>query len=102
MAWSAARSFVNPRHRSLPRAMLLVIGSLLVAFRLAGFPEDHATPKLILPVLVACLGTWDTARCLQRHWNLYHGAVIILIYMDIMALSMILFLFLYPYGHWFL
>lgn len=97
-----ALSAFNFRHRSLPRGIVLVIGSLLAAFRLAGFPEDHASWKLLIPTLVASVGTWDTMRCLQHRWSLYHGAVIILIYMDIMALCMILFLLLYPYGQWFL
>ena len=98
MAFSA----LNLRHRSLPRGSVLVIGSLLFAFRLAGFPEDHASPKLLIPTLLAALGTLDTMRCLQQRWSFYHGAVIVLIYMDIMALCMILFLLLYPYGQWLL
>ncbi len=81
---------------------MLVIGSLFAAFRLAGFPEDHPSWKLIIPTVVAAMGTWDTMRCLQQRWSFYHGAVIILIYMDIMALCMILFLLLYPYGQWLL
>jgi hypothetical protein len=93
---------LNPRNRSLPRGTVLVLGSLVVAFVLAGFPDDRASLKLIIPAVAAALGTWDTIRCLQRRWNLYHGAVVVLIYMDIMALCMILFLLLYPYGRWFL
>jgi hypothetical protein len=42
----------------------------------------------------------ETLRCLQRRWNLYHGAVMVLLYSDLLALLMILFLFLSPYGHW--
>ena len=70
---------LNFRHRSLARGIVLVIGSLVVAFRLAGFPEDHASPKLIIPTLIATLGTLDTIRCLQQRWSFYHGAVIVLI-----------------------
>jgi hypothetical protein len=93
---------LNPRNRSLPRGTLLVLGSLIVAFFLAHFPEDRPSLKLIIPTLIASLGMWDTMRCLQRRWSLYHGAVVVLIYMDIMALCMILFLLLYPYGRWLL
>jgi hypothetical protein len=95
-------SALNPRNRSLPRGTVLVLGSLMLAFPLAGFPEDRASLKLLIPTLLALLGTWDTIRCLQHRWSLYHGAVVVLIYMDIMALCMILFLLLYPYGRWFL
>ncbi len=34
---------------------------------------------------------------MQRRWNFYHGGVILCIYMDLMALGMILFFLLYPY-----
>jgi hypothetical protein len=95
-------SALNPRNRSLPRGTALVLGSLLLAFMLCGFPEDRASLKLLIPTLLAALGTGDTIRCLQHRWSLYHGAVVVLIYMDIMALCMILFLLLYPYGRWFL
>jgi hypothetical protein len=95
-------SALNPRNRSLPRGPVLVVGSLVLAFSLAGFPDDRASLKLISPTLLATLGTWDTIRCLQHRWSFYHGAVVVLIYMDIMALFMILFLLLYPYGRWLL
>ena len=95
-------SALNLRHRSLPRGTALVLGSLVLAFRLAGFPDDRASLKLLIPTLIATLGTWDTIRCLQHRWSFYHGAVVVLIYMDIMALCMILFLLLYTYAGWLL
>ena len=81
---------------------MLVLGSLLLAFRLAGFPDDRASIKLLIPTLIATLGTWDTMRCLQQRWSFYHGAVVVLIYTDILALCVILFLLLYPYAGWLL
>ncbi len=93
---------LNPRNRSLPRGTALVLGSLVLAFSLAGFPDDRASLMLIIPAFLAAVGTWDTIRCLQHRWSFYHGAVVLLIYMDIMALCMILFLLLYPYGRWLL
>jgi hypothetical protein len=95
-------SALNPRNRSLPRGTVLVLGSLVLAFSLAGFPDDRASLKLIIPTFLAALGTGDTIRCLQHRWSFYHGAVVVLIYMDMMALCMILFLLLYPYGRWLL
>ena len=79
-----------------------MLGSLALATLLSGAPHLHATPLLVLPLLGCMLGTADTVRCLQRRWSFYHGAVVVLIYMDIMALFMILFLLLYPYGRWLL
>jgi hypothetical protein len=77
-----------------------VLSSLAAAFFLSNFPNIHATPLLILPTLGAILGTADTVRCMQRRWSFYHGGVLLLIYMDLMALCMILFLLLYPYALW--
>lgn len=93
-------SFLNPRRRSLLRGILLVLLSLGFALLISGFPVIHTNPFLTLPVLVAVGGTIDTVRCMQRRWSLYHGGVLLLIYMDLMALCMILFLLLYPYARW--
>ena len=93
-------SLLNPRKRSLLRGILLVLISLFASIQLSGFPQIHRTPILILPTLAAAVGTVDTVRCMQRRWSFYHGGVLLLIYMDLMALCMILFLFLYPYALW--
>ena len=92
--------FFNPRKRSLLRGCLLVLLSLGAAILISGFPTIHSTPLLILPVLVAIAGTADTVRCMQRRWSFYHAGVILCIYMDLMALCMILFFLLYPYARW--
>jgi hypothetical protein len=88
------------RHRSLLRATALVLGSLLASLFLAHWPDDPPSFKLLAPTIVAFFGTWDTLRCLRARWSFYHGAVMILLYVDIMVISMILFLFLYPWGNW--
>jgi hypothetical protein len=93
---------LNIRKRSLLRGTVLVMGSLTLAFLLAGFPNDHPSLKLLIPVLLAVAGMWDTMRCLQRRWSLYHGSVVLLVFADILALFMILFLLLYPYTQWLL
>ena len=92
--------FLNPRKRSLLRGCLLVLASLGIAILISGFPQIHPNALIIFPVLAAIAGTADTVRCMQRRWSLYHGGVLLLIYMDLMALCMILFLFLYPYAQW--
>lgn len=93
-------SILNPRKRSLPRGVGLVLVSLGFALLISGFPVIHPNPFLVLPCFVALAGTIDTVRCMQRRWSLYHGGVLLLIYMDLMALCMILFLLLYPYAGW--
>ncbi len=89
--------FLNLRRKSLLRGTVLVLGSLALSIFWGGYPEAHPNPRLILPAIVAVLGTADTMRCLRLRWSFYHGGVILLLYMDIMALAMILFLLLYPY-----
>ena len=93
-------NFLNPRHTSLVRGSGLVLISLGIAFLLSDFPHNRATPFLALPALAAVIGTVDTIRCMRPRWSLYHGGVLLLIYMDLMALCMILFFFLYPYAGW--
>ncbi len=93
-------SFFNPRMRSLLRGCLLVLLSLGIALAISGFPDIRPDPYLVLPALVAIAGTADTVRCMQRRWSFYHGGVLLLIYMDLMAISMILFFLLYPYAQW--
>jgi hypothetical protein len=94
------RSIFNPRRRSLLRGSTLVLVSLAVSLPLSHFPHNRATPLLVLPALIAILGTLDTIRCMQRRWNFYHGGVVLCIYMDLMAVCLILFLLLYPYMLW--
>lgn len=87
----------DPRRRSLIRANILVLGSLALATLLSGFPQMHSTLWLLVPALGVITGTVDTARCCQRRWCLYHGGVILCLYMDLMAVSLVFFFLLYPY-----
>ena len=90
------RRFGDWRHRSLLRANLAVLASLIVAFRLSHFPHNAPTIWLVLPLLVAIAGTLDTVRNMQMRWNWYHGGVVLCAYMDLMAIAMILFFLVYP------
>ena len=90
----------NPRAHSLLRGSALVLISLGAALVLSDFPRNRATPLLIFPALIAATGTADTVRCMRSRWSFYHGGVLLLVYMDLMALCMILFFLLYPYAGW--
>jgi hypothetical protein len=92
--------FLNPRTHSLLRGNLLVLSSLAVALLLSDFPHNRATSLLVFPTLFAIAGTADTVRCMQRRWSFYHAGVILCIYMDLMALCLLLFFLLYPYARW--
>ena len=74
--------------------------SLAGAFFLSDFPRNRPTLWLVIPSILAVVGTADTIRCMQRKWSFYHGGVLLCIYMDLMAVSLILFFFLYPYMSW--
>lgn len=87
----------NPRVHSLPRASALVLGSLVLAIPLSHFPRLQPTALMVVPALIAMIGTADTVRCIQRRWSFYHAGVILCIYMDLMTVTLILFLLFYPY-----
>ena len=91
-------SILQLRRKSLTRGTVLSLSSLWISFRISGFPEVHVCLWLVVPLLVVCAATWDTARCLQRRWNFYHCGVILLIYVDLMILLMISFLLLAPFS----
>lgn len=90
----------NIRVRSLVRGIVLVIGSIILAIPLAGFPDIRPSLLMLLPTALAGWGTWETVRCLRRQWSFYHGGVLLLLYADILALALVVFLFLYPYAQW--
>jgi hypothetical protein len=87
----------NLRRRSLLRGNLLVLFSFAASFRLSDFPRTRATLLLIIPALLAMLGMFDTLRCMQAQRNLYHAGVMLLLFMDMLAICLILFFLLFPY-----
>ena len=96
---STASEFADvfrPRQKSLVRGTVLVLASTWGSFRLAQFPHNHFTLCLLVPLAVAGSGTVDTLRCMQPRWNWYHGGVLLCVYMDLMAVCMILFFLVYP------
>lgn len=90
----------NVRARSLVRGTTLVLASLGAAILFSGFPRVHTAWPIMFAALAALWGMVETSRCLRLRWSLYHGGVLMLLYMDVMALCMILFLLFYPYAGW--
>ncbi len=88
---------LNVRHRSLVRGNVLVWGSLLVAVLISGFPHTRASALQIFPTLMAFAGTAETLRCIRKRWSFYHAGVLLCLYMDLMVVSVILFLLIYPF-----
>ena len=86
-------SIFRIRQRSLLRGIVLSVGAFFGALRLAGFPNVqnlHASKWEIVALTLAMWGMGETARCLQRRWNLYHAGVIIILYADLMILAAII------------
>lgn len=90
----------NIRCKSLLRATLIVVASVVLALVFSGFPDTHPSLTLLVPAFAAAFGTWETTRCLRQRWSFYHGGVLLLLYADVLALALILFLLLYPYAQW--
>ena len=85
-------SIFRIRQKSLLRGILLSVGAFFGAMRLAGFPNVHnlhGSRWEILTLVLALWGMVDTARCLQRRWNLYHAGVMIFLYAELMILAAI-------------
>jgi hypothetical protein len=94
------RPIFHLRRRSLARGSAMVLLSLVAALFLSNFPHNRPNLFLIIPAIIAGIGTVDTIRCMQRRWSFYHAGVILCIYMDIMVVGMILFFLCYPYLNW--
>ncbi len=93
-------SLLNFRLRSLLRGTLLVVVAFGASLFLTDFPNNRDTPLLLLPAIASMAGLVDHVRCMRSRWSWYHGGVLLLIYMDLMVLSMILFFLLYPSMAW--
>jgi hypothetical protein len=93
----ASFDFFHLNRRSLVRANLLVLGSFAASFYLSGFPGTRRNLLLLLPALLATFGTIDTFRCLTPRRNLYHAGIILCLFMDMLALCLIIFFLLFPY-----
>ena len=91
-------SIFRLRSRSLARGTLLVVAGLVWSFALSGFPEVRPAPAITLPLVLALWGSGETARCLCQRWSWYHSSVLLLLSSDVMALTMMLFLLIFPYA----
>jgi hypothetical protein len=87
------------RQRSLVRGIVLSLSAFVTSLLLAGFPHIenlHGSPWQIVSLLVAAWGMVETWRCLRGKWSFYHAGVLLLLYSDLMILTLIVFLVAYP------
>jgi hypothetical protein len=87
------------RQKSLVRGIVLSLSAFIASLLLAGFPHIeklHGSPWQFAALLIATWGMAETGRCLRGKWSLYHAGVLILLYSDLMILTLIVFLVAYP------
>ena len=68
----------------------------MAALLLSHFPHLQTNPWLVVPLAAILIGTADTARCMRKRWDFYHGGVLLSVYMDLLVFMLVLFLLLYP------
>jgi hypothetical protein len=92
-------SILRIRQKSLVRGIVLSLGAFLASLLLAGFPHIenlHGSRWQVLALIIAIWGMVETGRCLRGKWSFYHAGVLILLYSDLMILTLIVFLVAYP------
>jgi hypothetical protein len=78
---------------------VLSLSAFIASLLLAGFPRIeklHGSPWQFASLLIAAWGMAETGRCMRGKWSLYHAGVLILLYSDLMILTLIVFLVAYP------
>lgn len=77
---------------------MLSLAAFVASLLLAGFPHIqnlHGSPWQVAALLAAGWGMAETGRCMRGKWSLYHAGVLILLYSDLIILSLIVFLVAY-------
>lgn len=96
---SSRFSIFRLRQKSLVRGIVLSLAAFISSLLLAGFPHIeklHGSPWQFASLLAAAWGMAETGRCLRGKWSLYHAGVLLLLYSDLMILTLIVFLVAYP------
>ena len=78
---------------------MLSLSAFIASLLLAGFPHIeklHGSPWQVAALLIAAWGMAETGRCMRGKWSLYLAGVLILLYSDLMILTLIVFLVAYP------
>ncbi len=87
------------RQKSLVRGIVLSLSAFIASLLLAGFPHIerlHGSRWQFASLIAAAWGMAETGRCLRAKWSLYHAGVLLLLYSDLMILTLIVFLVAYP------
>ncbi|HUA99697.1 MAG TPA: hypothetical protein VMA34_15300 [Terracidiphilus sp.] len=88
-------AILHLRERSLPRGVALSLAAFVVSLRLAGFPNIdnlHHSQWQVVTLVAALGGMVETGRCIRRRWSFYHAGVLVLLYSELMILTVTAFL----------
>jgi hypothetical protein len=88
-------SLFNPRFKSLARGNTVVLGSVVLAALLSHAPRPNLW--VLVPAVLVIVGAADTVRNIRPRWSFYHAGVMLCLYMDLMAITLVYFFLLYPY-----
>jgi len=83
---------LNPQRPSLVRSNLLVFASFFTAWPAYRHPDGIFAVLMPLATIVAILGTADTCRHLRRRWDWHHAGVLLMVYADLMAVTLLAFM----------
>lgn len=92
-------SIFRLRQKCLVRGIVLSLAAFITSLLLAGFPHIerlHGSPWQIAALFVAAWGMAETGRCMRGKFSLYHAGVLLLLYSDLVILTLIVFLVAYP------
>jgi hypothetical protein len=92
-------SIFRLRQKSLVRGVVLSLAAFIASLLLAGFPHIerlHGSPWQVVSLFAAAWGMAETGRCLRGKWSMYHAGVLLLLYSDLVILTLIVFLVAYP------
>jgi len=80
---------LNPARRSLLRSNVLVWASFWTAWPVYQDPSGIFASWMPLAAVVAILGTADTCRNLRKHRDLHHAGVLLMIWADLLAVTLL-------------
>lgn len=86
------------RQKSLVRGIALSLAAFIASLLLAGFPHIenlHGSPWQVIALLAGAWGMAETGRCMRSKWSMYSAGVLILLYSDLVILTLIVFLVAY-------
>ena len=86
------------RQKSLVRGIFLSLAAFASSLLLAGFPHIerlHGSGWQVVALLLGAWGMGETGRCMRGKWSLYSAGVLILLYSDLVILTLIVILVAY-------